>query len=72
MRVDNRFETLDKAALQQALLAMGVCPTCRNDLRPVAFLDSVWGCPRPRCSGTWFLPDYKPAPAASRKGEGER
>lgn len=32
MRQDNRFESIDKAALRRALLNLGVCPRCRADL----------------------------------------
>jgi hypothetical protein len=52
---NNRWEDLDKAALNDALLALRTCPNCRGDLQPVAFFDSVWGC-KP-CKETWYLPE---------------
>lgn len=51
----NPWETADKIALEKAMLAMYVCPRCRNDLRPVAFCEDVWGCAQ--CRETWYLPD---------------
>ena len=53
MKTDNRFRDLDDAALIQALLALRVCPTDRQDLRPVALVKDVWGCAR--CHETWYL-----------------
>lgn len=38
------YEKDDKAALEDALLAMRICPRCREDLRPVSMLDRVFGC----------------------------
>jgi len=55
MRQDNRFEAMDKAALNEALLALKQCPRCRGDLLPVALFDAVWGC-KP-CKETWYLPE---------------
>lgn len=54
MRTDNRWEAMDKAALNSALLALHTCPNCRGDLRPVALCDDVWGCTA--CKETWHLP----------------
>lgn len=53
VRIDNKWEALDKAALVQALLALRTCPRCRVDLQPVALTEDVYGCPR--CGETWHL-----------------
>lgn len=53
-RIDNKYEAIDKAALQQALLALRTCPSCRGDLQPVARLVDVWGCPV--CRETYHVP----------------
>ena len=57
MRHDNRFKEVDKAALHRALLNLGVCPNCRNDLQPVALFDEVEGCSD--CRETWYMPDRR-------------
>ncbi len=58
MRIhSNEYEAMDKAALHNALLALHTCPTCRNDLQPVAFSADVWGCAE--CRETWHLPEEK-------------
>ncbi len=54
MRTDNRFEEIDKVALNAALLALRTCPNCRGKLLPVVLFEDVWGC-KP-CKETWYLP----------------
>ena len=54
MRYDNPYSATDKAALSNALLAMGVCPNCRADLAVYPLADSVYIC-RP-CKESWYLP----------------
>lgn len=44
MRRDDRFDEIDKAALRSALLADGVCPKCRRDLRPAVDPADGLGC----------------------------
>ena len=66
MRTDNRFESIDRAALHDALLAMGRCPHCRTVLRPVAFFDHVYGCAGVATivqhdPETWYLPELAQA-----------
>lgn len=53
----SKYEQIDKRALVMALLALKVCPNCRNDLNPVAYLLDVWGCVE--CRETWYLPERK-------------
>ncbi len=60
MRTNNRFEEIDKAAMNKHLLKNHKCPYCRKELQPVAFFEDVWGC---RCGGngisrleTWYIP----------------
>lgn len=53
------YETTDKWALRQALIAMLVCPNCRDELKPVAFADDVYGCGS--CKETWHLPTEIPS-----------
>ena len=55
MRLDNRWEQVDQAALHNALLALKTCPRCRADLQPVGpGLADVWGCSE--CKETWYIP----------------
>ena len=54
MTPTDRFREMDDAALHNALLALGVCPTCRNDLLPVAFCADTFGCAR--CKATHYTP----------------
>jgi hypothetical protein len=57
MRSDNRFEEIDRAALSNALIKMHICPHCRNDLKPVAFFEDVWGCnDKSHIMETWHIP----------------
>ena len=57
MRTDNRFEEIDKIALQRALLAMRVCPHCRKDLKPVVLYDEVYACDNDEHPfESWYLP----------------
>jgi hypothetical protein len=51
------YEAVDKAALNNALLALHICPRprCgRAELLPVALCEDVWGCAQ--CHETWYLP----------------
>jgi ribosomal protein L37AE/L43A len=50
----DRFESIDRAALHNALLAMKTCPHCRADLLVYPLADNVWGCQA--CKETWYLP----------------
>jgi len=50
----NPWETADRIALEQARLALHVCPSCCTDLRPVALCEDTWGCPA--CRKTWYVP----------------
>jgi len=54
VRQNNRFEQIDKAALHNALLDLHTCPRCRDDLKPVALCEDVFGCQR--CKETWHIP----------------
>lgn len=56
---DNRFEALDTAALQRALLTLRTCPHCRGDLGVAAFYADVRLCPT--CKESWFLPEHDEA-----------
>ena len=53
MRRDNRFDDIDSAALNTALLALKTCPRCRRDLQRVGRCPDVWGCAT--CRETWHL-----------------
>lgn len=63
----------DKNALSKALLALGVCPYCRRDLRPVGCVERVFGCDWKQYpkhpAETWFLESEKhggdPMPVAA-------
>ena len=48
------YEATDRHALQQALLALKVCPEDRSDLQPVALCEDVYGCLT--CNETWHIP----------------
>ena len=37
------YDSMDKAALESALLSLHQCPRCHCDLRPVALAEDVWG-----------------------------
>jgi len=54
MRPDSRFESVDRAALHNARLALRQCPHCARDIAPVALCEDVWGCAA--CKETWHLP----------------
>jgi len=36
------YEAIDTAALHSALLALEVCPHCRDDLHPIAYHGETW------------------------------
>lgn len=62
MRSDNHFEALDKAALHNALIALGTCPFCRRDLQRFVYTGkgmetdaSEWCCIR--CDKTYKAPE---------------
>lgn len=57
MMRDNRFESIDKAALAAALLQLHTCPKCRVSLESVgtpAKKYSLWACSE--CGTTWQVP----------------
>jgi ribosomal protein L37AE/L43A len=57
MRHTNEYESIDKAALYDALLALRTCPHCRADLLVYPLANDVWGCKE--CKETWYLQDFK-------------
>lgn len=58
------YEREDRIALDRALLALGLCPHCRQELRCIrSFGPDVWGCAGesyPKHSPeTWYVPNAK-------------
>ena len=54
------YEAEDRAVLERALLALRVCPRCRQDVLPVRGCSDTFGCagdayPR-HAPETWHLP----------------
>ena len=47
------YRATDKLALEQALLALRICPKCQEDLVPVRYFLKLWGCRV--CQETWYL-----------------